>query len=288
MNALAVVCKVLSLLTLLTAIAAVIPASRKKILEMFKREQTLRGISILFLIAGIIVLFLFMKTQFTLLNQIGFIQDMDVKPAYIIIDYITTPGFWMQTFIIFSSLMLIILGFFGVFKPSKILPYIEQEGSPLFNEASIDKWNIFVKSLKSDDPQLKRIYELLSDETRQIIDNFPEKGKLSDEEREQILNNLNEIVKKDDLYDENIFQEASSSGQMRKYLDAKFLNKLDEKTIPEFNRTLLEVVFKGRILDFTSPTLSTVFGILAIAFLAIAILTELISALNNPGGILNL
>ena len=122
--------------------------------------------------------------------------------------------------------------------------------SPLEKE-DILCWQKLAEGLKyHDNPQKSRIWEFINQGCKDVIESWESGQPVNDEDREKIVDGINEIIRNPHFFDADLFNPKSY-----KYLDiskdAKILMKekkeLEEKQVMRLNRLLIESVFLTEI-----------------------------------------
>ncbi|MEQ8190586.1 MAG: tetratricopeptide repeat protein, partial [Candidatus Eremiobacterota bacterium] len=127
------------------------------------------------------------------------------------------------------------------YKQAEFYLFASLGASSLLSKNEILKWEDLIKSLKEHKTtSVKRIYTLLKPETKKIIDH----DYTDDDSQLLLLNNLNEIIKRNDFYDRSAFVDLNISSEGKKFIEK---GMADPGEIKRFNRIIFEHIYKDEI-----------------------------------------
>lgn len=116
-------------------------------------------------------------------------------------------------------------------------------GPMLLASDDILDWPDLMSTLKNrDNNETKRIYDLLHEKCKDIINNQASGNEPDEVEKESLIKGLNELLVNRNLYDRNIFTETEFDKMGAELLN-RGLRNLSQDEITKFNRLLLEAVF---------------------------------------------
>jgi tetratricopeptide (TPR) repeat protein len=138
------------------------------------------------------------------------------------------------------------LTFFSEDNYKKAEPYLFNflGTSSLLNKNEILNWESLVKSLKEHKtPSINRIYMFLKPEMKKIIEHIDD-GYIDQDSQLLLLDNLNDIIKRDDFYDKSTFIDLHIRGEGKKLIDTGLTDSSDIKRL---NRIIFEHIYKIEI-----------------------------------------
>ncbi len=127
------------------------------------------------------------------------------------------------------------------------LPKKKKDNIYLLTVADILSWDKLMRTLKEKKTDDKlRIWSLLDEESRKIIENWESGKKINDKSKEQVVNGINLVLQNEDFYFWESFKDVELSPECEKILK-KSLTKLHGVDIQRFNRLLLESVYPDAV-----------------------------------------
>jgi UDP-N-acetylmuramyl pentapeptide phosphotransferase/UDP-N-acetylglucosamine-1-phosphate transferase len=112
---------------------------------------------------------------------------------------------------------------------------------------------------KSTAPDVQKICSLLSDECHKVIKDNADDELITAEEQLSVLNELNAILTRVDLYEESLWHDLSNNTEARRLLQTPPA-AMTESDLIRFNRLILEQSFEGMIAT-SIPNLHTKLGV---------------------------
>ncbi len=117
----------------------------------------------------------------------------------------------------------------------------------LFGIKDILEWNGILKSLKEHKtPDKNRIWELLDEKSREIVEEWKEDKSIDENSKQLIINGFNEIIKNKDFYTNESFNYIKLSKGAEKLL-SKEIDNLTKNEVKRLNRFLLESIYSQKI-----------------------------------------
>ena len=151
-------------------------------------------------------------------------------------------------------LLILISVFLAIFAPLSFREELTQG----LTDGDVAEWPKLAENLKAASQSQKRtgarrIWELLDDETRQVVLEFkpmkprPTFRDLNDYQKQAqaLVEGLGRVLNRKDLYDQTIWNRGQLSMEGKLLVDR--YAKLDEREIARFNRILLETSFPGQV-----------------------------------------
>jgi len=148
------------------------------------------------------------------------------------------------------------IDFSGLLK-REILERLAEFGTYLLEKGDILDWTKFLEDLKThESPAKARIWEFLTDESKEQINNWTSDRPFNERSRTIVLNALNRIITKRDFFEREVFEDMDFSEELD-MLIMKGLENLSQNQVQRFNRLLLKDIFpkevakisKMRIID---------------------------------------
>ena len=130
-------------------------------------------------------------------------------------------------------------------------------GPVTFDHRSMTDWSGFVTRMRSNirepaSPAIARVWERLDEETKLEILAISEESRLESRQKVQIAEQLNNVLKRRDLYDKTAWQGTGLGPRVESPL-RRGIENLSDVDVVQLNRQLLEAVFPNemvRILPF--------------------------------------
>ena len=133
-------------------------------------------------------------------------------------------------------------------KVKVITPVIDsnENGFLLLQEADVLNWEKFLENLKSHYNILEaKMFILLSEKAKKEINNHKKGEDFS--QQQLIIDELNKILCRKDLYDPVVFKDFALSKEMKGYIK-KGINTLSPCQVRKFNRLLFDSIYSGKII----------------------------------------
>lgn len=126
--------------------------------------------------------------------------------------------------------------------------FFEFNGSPEFKTDEIRDWKEFVNDLKNaDNSAIRHLKKCFSDTVRDMIDDLDLNRTISQDEKEAIIDDLNNIIKENDFSKQEDFNNIKISSESIKMLEID-LKDPNSQEIRLLNRLLIESIFKYNIM----------------------------------------
>lgn len=130
--------------------------------------------------------------------------------------------------------------------------FVKKYAGPSYISAGEFKtWKVFYESLKDHKTESwKRVWHLLPNDTKNVFESVKKGKKLDKEGVAKIIDGVNNIIQKQNLYEANAFKGVTLSPEAEGYIK-KGASKLDEEEVQRLNRLLIEAISSNTITPST-------------------------------------
>lgn len=144
----------------------------------------------------------------------------------------------------------------GKFYNLKNGDFVKRYMAPSYLSAGEFKtWKTFYESLKNHKTESwKRVWQLLPKETKKIFESIEKGQKLDTKGVSGIIFGVNNIIMKENLYDEKAFKGVSLTPEAMGFIK-RGTGKLSEEELQRLNRLLIEAISSNTILPSTNEML---------------------------------
>lgn len=145
---------------------------------------------------------------------------------------------------------------------------LQNYDSPRFTEVSILDWPTFMQGLKEGlreaenpriSPEWKRVIQILSPESREILRGYSQDEELDVEKKSLLIRDFNDLLERRDLYDEVTFKETPPGEEARELIQKRRESRLSQHGAQRLNRLLFARLFLAYLVPGLEETSSVAF-----------------------------